>query len=348
LGGWGAPNGVGDPVAGFGNDAPGVDTWVDGHGDPTFGPDNQFIMPSLPTGLFLTDQSQPHNPFAAGPDTIQRSGDANSAGLYGLISPTGSGLIATVFKWSTRSNAFAFGTCCPSIAAGTNFPFDATPTTPFGLPQLTPNQWHHLFVSADLTAGFMDTSEPTIDSDGVFTWYTSPGQVILNPIYIFIDGANAVNYFTSPNATNGSPIAQPPGPANSGNDPVPNQMWKEPGLLAVETGFGDQFTTNPFGSASQGIFVGGNIALPGLYPPLSITTAFPSPKETGSIAKGYAYTQVWFNKFIDPTVPSNLAKFFTIQGNTIRPPNNVLAAQQTFGASDIFLSRQENGNQLSR
>ncbi len=57
----------------------------------------------------------------------------------------------------------------------------------------------------------------------------------------------------------------------------------------------------------------------------------------------YAYTQIWFDRFIEPT-PTNLANFATIKGSTLVPPTDIFAAQKTFGGSDIYAYRDKNAN----
>lgn len=49
--------------------------------------------------------------------------------------------------------------------------------------------------------------------------------------------------------------------------------------------------------------------------------------------------QVWYGTYVDLTVPANLAKFVVSDGTNIFAPSDIRAAQDAFGASDIWFNR---------
>ncbi len=57
----------------------------------------------------------------------------------------------------------------------------------------------------------------------------------------------------------------------------------------------------------------------------------------------YAYTQIWFSQYIEPT-DANLAKFAVISGSSLIPPTDKFAASNAFGSPDIYAYRDKNAN----
>ncbi len=178
------------------------------------------------------------------------------------------------------------------------------------------DHWHHLFISCD------SSSDDILMHAGTFTFIKNK---IIN---IYLDNANLLSAPLITTVTSEGPVSGMLSDITSNTD----MHW-------------EYFNGSP-GFAGDG----GPPPLPGTTAPapmheISVTgcdIGMPSVSidEVGNKQVRFAYTQAWFGNYIDPN-PTNLSKFFTIVPGGIRPPNNVLAAQQYFGPSDIYFYRDK-------
>ncbi len=194
--------------------------------------------------------------------------------------------------------------------------------------------WNHIFIAADMSAGFVNRTVWTHGSIATFDHFDQPVSPFVPPIepptlyspaFIYVNNASVLAY-------------------DGGHDGEVHGKATTCTVDATDGSFSTSAVNNNPTGRDGALLSGYPISHPGTYPKVvhDLVEIF---ADAGTERKVFAYTQVWFNQFIDPTgtttgVP-NLDFFRTVVSGGIIPPVDVFAAQTAFGTSDIFFYRNK-------
>jgi hypothetical protein len=164
------------------------------------------------------------------------------------------------------------------------------------------SSWHHVLIAVDCSGGIVDKAEVLAGPHAAPTLSNSLTHD--SPFNIIIDGVDQ--------------LGQPTQIGSVFTSYTPNSV----------------FDANLNSSGSGIVASGYPLYVPCNPSPTSILGINGTGALEGALLKEYGDFQVW-NKYIDPTISANYAKFVTISGGVGRPASYT-AASNAFGAPDIL------------